>query len=50
MSNLAYRHWHACRGCDQSWECFMPGGCREDKEKTCRYCDDEEEDGEEDEE
>lgn len=38
MSNVMHRHWHACPECGQSWECFMPGDCRTEKEKGCRYC------------
>lgn len=50
MGNLAWRHWHGCPECGVSWECFMPGGCREEKEKTCSYCEGEEDGEEEDEE
>lgn len=51
MGNLQFRHWHVCPGCTQTWECYLPGGCREEKEHECRYCvDDSDEDWKEDDE
>lgn len=44
MSNVMYRHWHACPECGHSWECYIPGECRTDKEKQCRYCSDDQDD------
>jgi hypothetical protein len=47
MNDLALRHLHVCEECGRAWECFLPGGCREEKEKDCRYCTEDEEEGEE---
>lgn len=40
------RHAHSCEVCGRVWECFVPGGCREEREKDCSYCDGNYEEGE----
>lgn len=43
-------HFHVCPECSSTWRCSLPGGCREEKEKDCRWCVEDEDDEEEDEE
>lgn len=51
MTNVAHRHRHACPDCGQPWECYIPGGCRDDRDRQCPYCEgDEDDDFEEDDE
>lgn len=47
MTNVAYRHHHTCPECGNPWECFVPGGCRTEREKTCYGCDGDDDDFEE---
>lgn len=46
MSNIAHRHTHVCPDCGRTWECFMPAGCRDEKELPCSFCDKDDEEGE----
>lgn len=44
MSNVMHRHHHTCPECGQPWECFLPGGCRNEREKGCSACTDDSDD------
>jgi hypothetical protein len=43
----AHKHRHECPECGRTWECFLPGGCREEVDQDCTYCRDDEEEEDE---
>jgi hypothetical protein len=45
-----HRHHHTCPACGRTWECYIPGDCRTDRERECPHCSDDDDDAEEDEE
>ena len=46
MSDIVHRHMHECPECGRTWECFRPGGCRDEEELSCLFCDEEDEEEE----